>query len=50
MYVKPASDRQEDEDFEVSSVNFTWAIQSFVKETMMVKLDFNSPLEISPLI
>ena len=50
MYVKPGKNRQEDEDFDVSSVNFTWAIQSFIKETMLVQLDFNQPLEISPLI
>jgi len=41
MYVKPAKNRQEDEDFDLSSVNFTWSIQSFIKETMFVQLNFN---------
>ena len=50
IYVKPGNNRQEDEDFDLTSVNFTWAIQSFIKETMLVQLDFNQPLEISPEI
>ena len=50
MYVKPGRNRDYDEDFDLSSVNFTWTVQSFIKETMFVQLNFNSPLEISPLI
>ena len=50
MYVKPANNRQLDEDFDVASVNFTWSVQSFIRNTMFVDLDFNQPLEISPLI
>ena len=50
MYVKPGRNRQEDEDFDLASVNFTWSVKSFIKETMLVQLYFDSPLEISPLI
>ena len=50
MYVKPGNNRQEDEDFDVSSVNFTWSVHSFIKETMFVQLNFDQSLEISPLI
>ena len=50
MYVMPGSNRQENEDFDLNSVNFTWSVQSFIRETMLVQLKFNSPLEISPMI
>ncbi len=50
MYVKSGRNRDYDEDFDLSSVNFTWTVLSFIKETMFVQLNFNSPLEISPLI
>ena len=50
MYVKPGNNRQEDEDFDLSSVNFTWTVLSFIKDTMFVQLNFDSPLEISPII
>jgi hypothetical protein len=41
MYVKPGSNRQEDEGFDLSSVNFTWSVISMLKETMFVQLNFS---------
>jgi hypothetical protein len=41
MYVKPGNNRHEDEDFDVLSVNFTWSVHSFIKETMFVQLNFD---------
>ena len=50
MYVKPGGGRQEDNNFDPSTLNFTWSVTSFIKETMLVNLIFDQPLEISPLI
>jgi hypothetical protein len=50
MYVKPGRNRQLDENFDSSTLNFTWYVTSFHKETMLVQLSFDLPLEISPLI
>ncbi len=50
MYVKPASNRHEFEDFKLSSVNFTWTVLSLIQDKIFVRLNFNQPLEISPLI
>ena len=50
MYVKPASNRHEFEDFSLSSVNFTWFVLSLIQDKIFVRLNFIQPLEISPLI
>ena len=50
MYIYPGNNRQLDEGFDPSTLNFTWSITSFLKETMYVNLVFDQPLEISPLI
>ena len=50
MYVNPGNNRQLDEGFDPSTLNFTWNVISFIKETMLVKLNFTYPLEISPQI
>ena len=50
MYIKAGGGRDQDEDFDLSTLNFTWSVASFVKETMIVILIFNQPLEISPMI
>ena len=50
MYVKAGNNRQEDEDFNLTSLNFTWYVQSLDKDAMFIQLIFNNPLEISPLI
>ena len=41
MYVKPGNNRQLDKDFDVLTVNFTWSISSFIKDTMIVSLNFD---------
>ena len=46
----PAQNRQLDEDFDPSALYFDWKVTSFIKNTMMIYLDFSRPLEISPLI
>ena len=48
MYVKPGNNRQLDEDFDVSTINFTWTIKSYIFDTMIVQINFLQPLEISP--
>jgi hypothetical protein len=50
MYIKAAGGRDQDEDFDPSTLNFTWSVASFIKETMYVNLVFDQPLEISPMI
>ncbi len=50
MYVKPGNNRQLDEGFDPSTLNFTWNLTSFEVDTMYVQLNFDQPLEISPLI
>ena len=48
--VNPANNRELDEDFDPSTLDFTWKVTSFIKETMFINLNFSQPLEISPLI
>jgi hypothetical protein len=50
MYIQPEGGRQEDNDFDPTKLNFSWSVNSFVKETMIVNLVFDYPLEISPII
>lgn len=50
MYIKAGGGRDLDDDFDPSTLNFTWSVTSFVKETMLINLEFNQPLEISPMI
>ena len=50
IYVKPAQNRYLDEGFDMSSVNLTWKVISFISDTMNIGLSFNKPLEISPLV
>ena len=50
MFIKPGGNRQLDNDFDPSTLNFTWSITSFEKEKMLVNLIFEKPLDISPLI
>ena len=40
MYINPGGNRQQDNDFDPSTLNFTWSLISFVKETMLVNLIF----------
>ena len=50
MYVEPAMNRQLDEDFNVSTVNFTWYSISFENDTWEIQLNFSDPHMISPEI
>lgn len=51
IYVKPSNDwHKNKENFNISTLNFTWNITHFEKDKMVVKLIFNNPEEISPLI
>ena len=50
IYIKPALHREFDDDFNISTVNLTWNVSYFNLETLYIQLDFNEPLEISPLI
>jgi hypothetical protein len=50
MYIYPGGNREQDNDFNPSTLNFSWSITSFIKETMLINLIFDYPLEISPLI
>ena len=47
MYIKSALN---DEEIDVSKLNFTFNITSFENNNMNIKLDFNYPFEISPFV
>ena len=58
LYIVPADDRDKDEGFQLSSVNFTWVVTEYGDwegqkdpkvSKMVFKLVFLEPLEISPL-
>ena len=46
----PSKNRELDEDFDPSTLDFDWKVTSFIENTMMIYLNFSQPLEISPLI
>ena len=50
VYVKPANGRDKDEGFNLSKLNLTWNLISFVNNKMILSLNFSSPLDISPLM
>ena len=41
MYLKAAGGRDQDDDFDPLSLNFTWSVVSFIKETMLINMVFN---------
>ncbi len=41
MYLKPGGNRQLDDNFDPSTLNFTWQVTSFIKERMQVNLIFD---------
>ena len=49
MYIVPALNRQDDNGFDVKSVNFTWKCVSVKGNIMSFKFNFTIPFEISPL-
>ena len=50
IYVKPANGRESDEGFNLSKLNLTWKLSSFINNKMTVTLNFSSPIDISPLM
>mmetsp|Transcript_41185 Transcript_41185/g.62651 ORF Transcript_41185/g.62651 Transcript_41185/m.62651 type:complete len:98 (+) Transcript_41185:3580-3873(+) len=50
IYVKPINNRQYDSGFNVSSVNFTWAVSYFEPRFLHIQLDFLEPTTISPQV
>ena len=51
LYIEPAELRHiYSEDFNLSSVNFTWHVTSFAPKELVFKLNFSEPLAISPLL
>ncbi len=50
IYVQPQDKRFSDIDFNSLKLNLTWVIASFWKNIMIINLNFDNPLEISPNI
>jgi hypothetical protein len=50
LYIEPAMDREEDENFELKQVNFTWKATGYKDGNLEIKLNFASANQISPLI
>ena len=50
IYIIPALQRHEENGFNLTSVNFTWFVQSYLNKTLTIKLDFFQPISISPLL
>jgi hypothetical protein len=50
LYIIPADGRDTELDFNASSLNFTWKVTDFTAKYMDIKLNFSSPLSISPLL
>ena len=50
LYIKPGGGRQDYEDYDPSTLKFTWTVISFAQKTMLIKINFDQPLAISPLI
>ena len=47
MYIKSALN---DEEIDISKLNFTFNITSFENNNINIKLDFNYPFDISPFV
>ena len=50
IYIKPAYDRHEEIDFKMSSLNLTWKATYFKDNILKIKMVFNNPVSISPLV
>jgi len=50
LFIDPAFDRHLEDDFDISSLNFTWKTTQFEKDLLSLKLAFNDALAISPEI
>ena len=49
IYVEPAHNRHQSDDFNITTLNFTWQVESYEEDTLAFKLDFYNPISISPL-
>ena len=50
IYVVPAEDRWDYPGFNMSSLNLTWSLESYQTSTMKIKIKFNDPYSLSPLV
>ena len=49
IYMVPANQRHlEEQNFNMSQLNFTWEVESFEIRTMVIKLNFSCSMCISP--
>ena len=49
-YIRPHDDwHLREENFNLSTLNFTWNVTSYQNDTMWLQIVFNNPLQISPL-
>ena len=49
IYIKPSMGRDQEDSFNMLTVNFTWNVTSFENDTLKIRLTFSKPLEISPM-
>ena len=50
MFIKPALDRDQDEDFDSKTIEFEWELKSNNKGLLDFDVNFKEPSYISPLI
>ena len=50
IYVEAAEDRWDYPGFNMSSLNLTWSLLSYEQSTMVIKIKFNDPYSLSPLV
>ena len=48
IHVKPADQRELDEDYSENSIDLDWKIESFKSDTLIIQVSFKDPLLISP--
>ena len=48
MYIDPSRNREFEENFNASQLNFTWQVERILKDYMFIQLNFTNPYEISP--
>ena len=49
IFVLPADNRQDNDDFNSDDIQLTWNITSFTQNKMYIQLNFSNPEYISPL-
>ena len=50
LYIEPAMNRSLNENFNLTTVNFTWNVVSFEENKLCIQLEFFKPAFISPEI